>query len=105
MRSLDHPQIAFDRAYPYEFRYLTYLAHLVWPVGEPFIPDTWTISDMIGGARDRFGPLPFEALSLDRQDLRVRLAKHAWEALSESLEASAGHHLRYYAEKATWRTP
>ena len=37
MRSLDHPEIAFDRAYPYEFRYLTYLAHLLWPAGEPYV--------------------------------------------------------------------
>ena len=49
---------------------------------------------MLGGPRDRFGPLPFEARSLDRRDLRVRLARHAWAALSESLEGYAGRPLR-----------
>jgi hypothetical protein len=101
MRSLDHPAIAFDRAYPYEHRYLLYLAHVLAPAGEPFDPDGWNMSDLVDGPRDRFGPLPFEAMSLDRRDLQARLVRHAWSALSAALVAGAGgRELRYYAEKA-----
>jgi hypothetical protein len=100
MRNLDHPSIAFDRAYPYEHRYLTYLAHLLFPSGEPFDPAGWTQMDLLTGPGDRFGPLPFDPQSLDRRELRVRLVRHAWAALSEALEAGAGRPLTYYAEKA-----
>lgn len=100
MRNLDHPAIAFDRAYPYEHRYLTYLAHVLFPVGEPFDPAGWTQMDLLTGPAGCFGPLPFEPQSLDRRDLRVRLVRHAWAALSEALAAGAGRPLTYYAEKA-----
>jgi hypothetical protein len=99
MRQLDHPAIAFDRQYPYEHRYLTYLAHLLWPVGEAFDPAGWTMAELLDGPADRFGPLPFRPLSLEPADLRARLARHGWAALSEALEAGAGRRLRYYAEK------
>ena len=103
MRTLDHPAIAFDRTYPYEHRYLRYLAHLLAPLGEPFDADGWGMSDLMDGPGDRIGPLPFHALALDRRDLQVRLVRHAWSALSEALVARApagGEPLRYYAEKA-----
>lgn len=100
MRNLDHPAIAFDRAYPYEHRYLTYLAHVLFPAGEPYDPAGWTQMDLLTGPADRFGPLPFEPQSLDRRELRVRLVRQAWAALSEALEAAAGRPLTFYAEKA-----
>jgi hypothetical protein len=102
MRQLDHPAIAFDRQYPYEHRYLTYLAHLLWPVGEvfdPSDPSAWTNAEMLDGPANRFGPLAFRPSSLEPADLRIRLVRHGWAALSEALEAGAGRSLRYYAEK------
>jgi hypothetical protein len=97
-------EIAFDRRYPYEARYHAYLAHLLEPVGEEFRPDrdgAWTMTDLLRGPADRFGPMPFVATSVDRVDFRNRLLRHAWAAFSESVAAHSGRLHRYYAEK-TW---
>jgi Sulfotransferase family len=100
MSLLDHRLVAFDRVYPYENRYLAYMARLLTPVGESFEDSPeWNGVKLLRGEPDRFGPLPFEPLSLDRVDLRSRLVRHWWEAFSESLREFSGEHLRYYAEK------
>lgn len=102
MRLLDHDQVVFDRTYPYERRYLTYLLHLLTPSGEPFEETSiWNGSLMLEGDPLRFGPLPFEPRSLNIRDLRIRLVRHSWAALSEAFTTFARHDVRYYAEK-TW---
>ena len=104
MQLLDRPQIAFDRVYPFEHPYLTYLAHMLVPVGEPFaVSPEWGMVQMLRGDPYR-GPIPFAPLGLDPRQLRVRLIRHGWAALSESLSAFAGRELTYYAEKATGHT-
>jgi len=103
MQLLDIPEIAFDRVYPFENRYFTYLAHLVTPMSGSVDPDIgWTISEMLEGDPSRYGPIPFHCASLDPGDLRIRSVRHLWQALSESLAGYGPTPLRYYAEKA-WR--
>lgn len=94
--------IAFDRVYPFEHRYLTYLARLVTAAGEPFDADgDWDVGELLEGRPDRIGPIPFVPRSLDPSDLRRRLTRHAWAAFSESVLAFSGLEARFYAEK-TW---
>lgn len=104
MTLLDHPQVAFDRVHPYEHRYLAYLTHLLTLVGEPYqASELWDNNLMLEGDPTKFGPIPFPTLLVDRQDLRIRLVRHAWAAFSESVDGFAGRPSRYYAEK-TWGT-
>jgi hypothetical protein len=96
------PEIVFDRIYPFENRYLTYLSRLVTPSGERFDPATgWNIGELLEGPADRTGPIPFVPLSLDIGDFRRRLTRRSWEAFSEAVEAFSGRSATYYAEK-TW---
>jgi hypothetical protein len=103
-------EIVVDRTYPYENRYMLYLSDLLTPVGEQFAPGTpeyrwtgWGMDELMLGTTGRFGPMPFEPLSLDLEDYRARLIRHAWLAFSESTAAFAGHPSRYYAEKTVPR--
>jgi hypothetical protein len=93
------PAIAFDRAYPYENRYLTYLCRFLDQVdGRLPAPPEWSMMALLRGSPYEIGPLPFSPTALDPQDLVTRLTWHVWAALSESFLARSGEY-RYYAEK------
>jgi hypothetical protein len=92
-------EIAFDRTYPFENRYLTYLELLARRAGEPFEPTRWTMDDLMQAADDRIGPLPFSSEIVDRKDLARDLLTGLWSGLTTALAQGPGGPYRYYAEK------
>lgn len=104
-------EIVVDRAYPYENRYLLYLTHILMPAGEKYAPGTpdyafppWGMDELMLGTEGRYGPMPFQPLSLDPAEYRKRLVQHAWQAFSEATAAFDGRSHRYYAEKSVPRS-
>jgi hypothetical protein len=107
------PRIAFDRAYPYEHRYLTYLLRLSQvtrrrqePTGE------WNAIVMTGERTSAVGAIPWKQamlLGADRdldEPLWLRLFRAAWSEFSSTAAASMrsrfgpGVEVTHYAEKA-----
>lgn len=52
------PRVAFDRVYPYENRYLTWLAKAAQVVGRPVNEEVVTARQLFDLADDRLGPMP-----------------------------------------------
>lgn len=95
------PAIAFDRVYPYEHRYITYLCRLVEQVsGRSTAPPQWSMAELLEGSPYHIGPLPFSPRSVQLNDFTARLTLHLWAAFSESVVSQARNGQRYYAEKA-----
>ncbi|HEV2362159.1 MAG TPA: sulfotransferase [Acidimicrobiales bacterium] len=92
-------EILFDRDYPYEHRYLTYLVRLLSRVGAPRDP-SYTMDHVIRGEGYVIPPLPFDPASIDAASLHRRLISAGWEALAAELGERSGWVGRYYAEKA-----
>ncbi len=92
--------VALDRAFPYERRYVAYICRLVEHIGRPFEPSpSWNMDQLLRGPRDRIGPIPFTPLSLERSEFAASATRHLWAALAESLAADTSKPYRYYAEK------
>jgi hypothetical protein len=91
-------EIAFDRVYPFENRYLVYLLHLFAPMGDDYDAEVHlTQSELIRRPAGRYGPLPFVA-ALDRTVLQERLFAAAWATFSDVVREGQPT-ARYYAEK------
>lgn len=102
------PQIAFDRIYPFEVRYLTYLLHWASLLGQASQPQSdWTPFAPPG---TRLGPLPFAETKLwDGQEMWRRCFRAAWREFSQIAVARMGMEMKrlwnpevpvlYYAEK------
>jgi hypothetical protein len=91
-------EIAFDRMYPFENRYLLYLLHLFAPMGEEHDDERHlTQSELLRRPEGRFGPLPFAA-ALDRTELQRRLFTASWREFSAIIRQRQPS-ARYYAEK------
>jgi hypothetical protein len=92
-------EVVLDRAQPYENRYLSYLQHLVRPMGDEHDPaGPWQMHQLIHREPGVYGPLPFQPLSVDRHDLQRRSMQGLWTAFSDAAHAkNAG--ARFYAEK------
>ncbi|MGH9106100.1 MAG: sulfotransferase [Acidimicrobiales bacterium] len=96
------PDVCFDRTYPYEHRYLTYLCRLLYPLSPSFPADpTWGQEELLHYGSTRIGPLPFTPLQVGTGLLHAQMVRHGWTAFSECLAATA--QARYYAEKF-WNT-
>lgn len=94
------PEIAFDRVYPFENRYLAYLSRLVRLATGQFDPASgWGMMELLRGSELEAGVMPFTPQSLDPAEFRRQLTVHVWQAFSRSAESFAGQPLRYYAEK------
>src|SRR5262245_24322281 len=52
------PRVAFDRVYPYENRYLTWLAKVAHVVGRPVNSEVFIAEQLFELADDRLGPMP-----------------------------------------------
>lgn len=96
------PEVAFDRVYPYEHSYLTYLVRLTGQLaGTP--PERDGMLDLLYGSASGVGPLPFPAPDgLDAAELAADALRGAWRGFSGS-----SHHdprVRLYAEKY-WGDP
>lgn len=93
--------IFFDRQYPYENRYLTYLLHLMRPLSLPQGGESgWDMAALVSRDPARTGPLPFRPCHFTAADLHGRAFQHAWLAFSECVAATTAPPPRFYAEKA-----
>lgn len=92
------PEIAFDRVYPFENSYLTYLNRLLGLIPGPR-PDGSQMINFIYGDDARIGPLPFDPVGLDcRAFARTGLGE-IWHAFSRSMAIEGEKPCRLYAEK------
>lgn len=89
--------VAFDRIYPFENRYLAYLLHLVEASGEDWDQDEHPSQVELLRSPGQIGPVPFAAL-VDRRALRGVLLRGAWSGFSDLLRRDRPT-ARYYAEK------
>jgi hypothetical protein len=90
-------EVAFDRVYPFENSYLTYLTRLTGQIGAPR-DGAMDMADLVYGDPSRVGRLPFEPESLDRVALARASLAATWAALSETIVAGLPG-ARLYAEK------
>ena len=92
-------EVVLDPAQPYENRYLSYLQHLVRPMGDEHDPaGPWQMHQLIHRVPGVYGPLPFTPLSVDRHDLQHRSMHALWTAFSDAARAR-NPAARFYAEK------
>src|SRR5688572_8281778 len=92
-------EVVLDLAQPYENRYLSYLQHLVRPMGEEHDPaGPWQMHQLIHRVPGVYGPLPFTPLSVDRHELQRRSMRGLWTAFSETARIEQPS-ARFYAEK------
>jgi len=88
--------IAFDREYPFENSYLTYLARLASQLDrDP--SETDTMGDLVYSSDRRVAPLPFVPRTVSAPELARRALGALWDAFSESVVDRRA--VRYYAEK------
>jgi hypothetical protein len=100
------PLVAFDRVYPFENRYLTYLVRLVEHMAQPpgSVPG-WDVGALLEGSPNVIGPLPFKPELVNVNYLQASATRHLWRAFSESVRATGkGDPERYYAEKSWGRS-
>jgi hypothetical protein len=92
-------EIAFDRAYPFEHRYLEHFLHLLTPLGES--PDPKRDSSGVKLSRrpaGRFGSIPFDPQIVECGALRDVAFGDMWFDFSEVVRAQQPV-ARFYAEK------
>lgn len=101
------PQIAFDRVYPYEVRYLAYLFNwLLLAYKEHRKSVSWDETISYAGDCDMVGPFPFEHAELwNGRDLWRGCFAEAWKIFSQNASAKTRLNQKtnlpilYYAEK------
>ena len=98
-------RVCFERKYPFEHRYLTYVHHLARMIGTPHENrPAWNNDVLFTGRHDAVGALPYGRIdALDRESLAERAYVALWEQFSESLRAGQGlapGAAGFYAEKA-----
>ncbi|MGV3758051.1 MAG: sulfotransferase [Actinomycetota bacterium] len=91
------PDVAFDRIYPFENRYLAYLLHIVEPSGTDWDAEDHPSQVELLRSPGLIGPVPFVA-QVDRGALRSALLRGAWGGFSELVRRDRPN-ARYYAEK------
>lgn len=96
-------RIAFDRAYPYEVRYLTYLLRWSLLLGGKYEPDElWNPGENAHPSGSLIGPLPYpDAQVWDGQAIWPECFRHAWRLFTSMAArgATADATVLYYAEK------
>jgi hypothetical protein len=105
------PQIAFERAHPYEERYLTYLVHWAQMLGRSQPPEeSWHAGVLMEEKIGDVKPFPMQGVSLPRAchewgSLWERCLAAAWKefsrfaALNQRLQKGTTLPVVYYAEK------
>lgn len=97
-------RIAFDRFYPYEVRYLTYLLQWAWLLGLKREPDErWNPAMNAHPSGGPIGPFPYlDAQTWDWEGIWKSCFQHAWQLFSNVVRGGTEDAV-YYAEKvATW---
>ena len=94
------PRIAFDRVYPFEHRYLTYLIRWAGLLSPGAPPEGWNQTALASRRSELIGPIPWEraeALGGDPDGFRRACFLAAWERFSAAPGHEAG--ATHYAEK------
>ncbi len=107
------PQIAFDRVYPFEVRYLTYLLHWALLLGQKWQPGHgWDPVTNFNPPDERIGPFPYlNAEFWGDQELWRNCLETAWREFSKVAIAKTQANskkqpsLLYYAEKIPFWVP
>ena len=82
-----------------ERRYLSYCLRIASIIGTPWDPARHPdVTDLMFGASDRTGPIPFEPSLVDIRALAPRMLHNLWQGISDELRRAAPA-ARYYAEK------
>ncbi|MBX2880113.1 MAG: sulfotransferase [Granulosicoccus sp.] len=97
-------RILFERQYPFEHRYLTYVYQLTQQIQAPVVTDdTWNNSVLFQGRKSVVGCLPYvKTPLLDRERLALKSIESLWEVFSAEMLESAGlspDQTCFYAEK------
>jgi hypothetical protein len=92
------PMIDFDRVYPFENSYLTYLVRLAGQMAQPFSP-AWRMVDLLYGDEPRLGPLPFDPVDIDPGELARQSLGGLWSAFSCTRRRASPGARSHYAEK------
>ena len=98
-------RVCFERQYPFEHRYLTYVHRLADTIGSPPASGpAWNNDLMFSGRHEAIGPLPYgEVRALDLESLARGTYVALWEQFSASLRERQGlapGAEGFYAEKA-----
>ena len=106
------PQIMFDRVYPFEVRYLTYLLRWALLLNESSkANEVWNPGELLKNGGQLIGPLPYPKASFwpSGGAMWVKCFETAWKEFSMTSIAQAREnntleiHPKYYAEKiSTW---
>ena len=100
-------QILFDRSYPFETRYLTYLLRWALLLQQEYRPDpAWNADTNNKEPGDRIGPFPYSnAEYWNGREMWIPCFQSAWREFSgmPAVQTSAGN--RYYAEKIPFWAP
>jgi Sulfotransferase domain len=92
------PDIAFERVYPYEHSYLTYLVRLL-RQATVRTKARWTMNDLLYGDLSTAGPFPFLPNALDLSSFSCNGLSALWEIVSDSIQDAAAQPPKLYAEK------
>jgi len=94
--------VVFDRVYPYEHSYLTYLARLSEQLGQTDLRalkfNGFVMEDLIYGNSSLLHPLPFEAELVSQTELRLEALNGLWRTFSK-LTLARCPDASHYAEK------
>lgn len=97
-------RMCFERRYPFEQRYLTYVHNMARMISLPHkSDDSWNNDTMFMGRSQRVGPLPYSAIeSFDKKELSESCFRALWREFSLSMRKQ--HEIEdgekaFYAEK------
>ncbi len=97
-------RVFFERVYPFEHRYLTYVHNMSRVAGSPVVDEkVWNNDIMFQGKSNTVGALPYGLIrSLDRKSLQQQTFVALWQAFSENIRRKTGlvSGPGWYAEKA-----
>lgn len=97
-------KVCFERQYPFEHRYLTFVCNISRIIGLPQKSDSvWNNDTMFSGKSHRVGPLPYPTIeAFNQKAVAERSICSLWEDFSAEMRKTQGLTLSetaYYAEK------
>ncbi len=92
-------RVVFDRKYPAEYRFLSYMARIAAAITEPYDPSRHPgVTKFFFEPGESEGPIPFDSDIIDRSQLQSSLLAGLWSGWGR--EAQRTHpSIAYYAEK------
>lgn len=96
-----HENVLFERVYPFENRYLTYLARVAALTGmQPDNDSEWNHDRLMHHNVKRVGPLPYQNISVfDKSSMPKTVFSPLWDGFSKSLHSPENDLPVFYAEK------